>query len=247
MNIYIACTLYMAISKECVPSKPSKTISLTELFQYNILIASSGRAYIADFGQSTTKDSKPVVMTNTTCGSSGTMRWQAPELLDSELEDTGRPNTRATDVYAFGMVCYEVRQIYKATAQLPLRLAWQMFSGDFPFHDISDYVFMSALKRERRPSRPLHPLSAARRLDDGMWHLIEACWGQNPIERPGADCIVQSLRLLPNRGDDKRPHSEFNSTSASKMWSKQEHHPFSALAPSPTDTDMLQHLKWASG
>jgi serine/threonine protein kinase len=96
--------------------KKSQKVPLTELLQSNILISPSGRACIADFGQATTKDSKPIVMTvNTTRGSSGTMKWQAPELfpelLDLDLDGIGQPNTQATDIYAFAMVCYEVRQI----------------------------------------------------------------------------------------------------------------------------------------
>ena len=36
----------------------------------------------------------------------GTLRWQAPELLLGT--DTDPRTTFATDVYAFAMVCYEV-------------------------------------------------------------------------------------------------------------------------------------------
>jgi serine/threonine protein kinase len=36
----------------------------------------------------------------------GTLRWQAPELLLGM--DTDSHTTFATDVYAFAMVCYEV-------------------------------------------------------------------------------------------------------------------------------------------
>jgi serine/threonine protein kinase len=38
----------------------------------------------------------------------GTLRWQAPELLLGT--DTDTRTTFATDVYAFAMVCYEVIQ-----------------------------------------------------------------------------------------------------------------------------------------
>jgi hypothetical protein len=34
------------------------------------------------------------------------MKWQAPELLIDS--DVPQRNTTATDIYAFGMVCYEV-------------------------------------------------------------------------------------------------------------------------------------------
>jgi hypothetical protein len=40
----------------------------------------------------------------------GTLRWQAPELwLDSgETSEAEQQNTKASDIYAFGSVCYEV-------------------------------------------------------------------------------------------------------------------------------------------
>ncbi|KIM87637.1 hypothetical protein PILCRDRAFT_815214 [Piloderma croceum F 1598] len=206
-----------------------------DLKGFNILISPSGRAYIADFGQATTKDSKPVVMTvNSTQGGSGTMKWQAPELLDLNLDGNGQPNTRATDIYAFAMVCYE------------------MFSGEFPFHDICDYNLIFILKGGKRSSRPLEPPEPSgpspktRGLDDDMWLLIEACWDQDPAKRPGADHIVKSLRELPNCGIDKRPRSDLNLTSLSQMWSNQEQHPFSALLSSREDNDILRNMKWMS-
>ena len=51
----------------------------------------------------------------TTNRRTGTLRWQAPELLldiekvDSEMPDQDKIlNTEASDVYAFALVCYEV-------------------------------------------------------------------------------------------------------------------------------------------
>jgi serine/threonine protein kinase len=55
----------------------------------------------------------PVDMTKTMIGSAGTMRWRAPELLLGE-----EPNTYASDVYAFAMVCYEVSHTRNFTASL---------------------------------------------------------------------------------------------------------------------------------
>ena len=47
----------------------------------------------------------------------GALRWQAPELFPDmqslEPEDTDRRNTMATDVYAYGLVCYEVNHSRK--------------------------------------------------------------------------------------------------------------------------------------
>lgn len=72
---------------------------------------------MADFGLSVAKDSRPVQMTMMSSGgTSGTTRWNAPELMpdmDSleDESDTKRPNA-ASDVYAFAMVCYEASSQY---------------------------------------------------------------------------------------------------------------------------------------
>ncbi|KAG6917750.1 hypothetical protein DXG01_001288 [Tephrocybe rancida] len=78
----------------------------------NILIDSSHRARIGGFGCSAIEDpdilywepfSRPASM-------SGSIRWQGPELFEEDptLSDSSLPmNTKATDVYAWGCVCYE--------------------------------------------------------------------------------------------------------------------------------------------
>lgn len=62
-------------------------------------------------------------MTHTTMNRTGTLRWQAPELLfdtiGADSSDTARHNnTKASDVYAFALVCYEVNQIIFSKAYL---------------------------------------------------------------------------------------------------------------------------------
>jgi len=51
----------------------------------------------------------------TTNKTTGTLRWQAPELIPDmhgEEPDVGeRRNSMATDVYAYALVCYEVNHI----------------------------------------------------------------------------------------------------------------------------------------
>jgi serine/threonine protein kinase len=54
---------------------------------------------LADFGLTSH------VATETATGCAGTIRWQAPELLESE--DARR--SLASDMYSFGCLCLEVR------------------------------------------------------------------------------------------------------------------------------------------
>jgi serine/threonine protein kinase len=75
-------------------------------------VSQSHRAFIADFGVSTTLHSAATVTFKTTTHRAGTLRWQAPELSpnmnNADTADTEWHNTQASDVYAFALVCYEV-------------------------------------------------------------------------------------------------------------------------------------------
>jgi serine/threonine protein kinase len=89
---------------------------MRSFFKVNILISQSHRACLADFGLATTKDTMSFMITTTiTTRTTGTLRWQAPELLDPDLDEHKCNNSSATDIYAYGCVCYEV------CAQLPNR------------------------------------------------------------------------------------------------------------------------------
>ena len=78
--------------------------------QLNILITPAGRACLADFGLATARDSKPIIMSSMSSNrTTGTLRWQAPELLNPESEEGDGRNNMSSDVYAFACVCYEVR------------------------------------------------------------------------------------------------------------------------------------------
>ncbi|KAG6878412.1 hypothetical protein C0993_007013 [Termitomyces sp. T159_Od127] len=75
----------------------------------NVLIDSSGRAALGDFGLSSVTDPQILKWTtqSTIASKGGTVRWQAPELL-AEQDDSKIQNTKESDVYAWASVCYEV-------------------------------------------------------------------------------------------------------------------------------------------
>jgi serine/threonine protein kinase len=87
-------------------------------YQLDILISSSGRACLADSGCATPMDSLSTWSSaelkrrqswesgDSGIMPSGTLRWEAPECFDN----FDRRPTIATDIYAYGMVCYEVNQ-----------------------------------------------------------------------------------------------------------------------------------------
>ncbi|KAJ6476335.1 kinase-like domain-containing protein [Mycena sanguinolenta] len=75
----------------------SRDIVHGDLRGANILVKDDWSAYLTDFGLSNISDATSTTSTN--CG--GRLHRMAPELLDSA-------RTPATDVYAFGCVCFEV-------------------------------------------------------------------------------------------------------------------------------------------
>ncbi|KIM87647.1 hypothetical protein PILCRDRAFT_287169 [Piloderma croceum F 1598] len=198
----------------------------------NILMSPSYRACLADFGLAIAIDTNPALTNamSSNDGTAGTLRWQAPELLLSmENREHKQRKTKATDVYAFALVCYE------------------MFSGQFPFPDISqDWLVVPAVKEGRRPLRPAHALSRTRGLTDDIWHLIKTCWSHDPSERLGASQIVNHLRGLPNRPVDTRMLDNFTSPSVLLSMHNSAEHPFGALNIHPEDTDAMRHLKHIS-
>lgn len=74
----------------------------------NILISDSGRACLADLGLSCVRDANGLKTASLSSNpEGGAARFQAPELFHPEIESPIR--TKASDVYAFSLVCYEVR------------------------------------------------------------------------------------------------------------------------------------------
>ncbi|KAG6807930.1 hypothetical protein H0H92_005968 [Tricholoma furcatifolium] len=76
----------------------------------NVLIDASGRAALGDFGLSSVTDPQILQWTSqsTMASKGGTTRWQAPELLGTHIGPVH--NTKASDVFAWANVCYEVKE-----------------------------------------------------------------------------------------------------------------------------------------
>lgn len=100
---------------------------------------------IGDFGLATMKNKwKPGAPPGSTPASNlhngngvlmGSILWMAPEIMKQKYDDTGNPYTKRSDVYAFGVVLYEI-----FTRELPfvgnknaqankMMLLWQIGSG----------------------------------------------------------------------------------------------------------------------
>ncbi|KAG1890003.1 kinase-like domain-containing protein [Suillus subluteus] len=163
-------------------------VSHGDLKGVNILITSSGRACIADFGIVTARDSN-IQMTTTTSGVVGTLHFMAPELLAAEsAADLKKLDRRRCDIYALACVCYE------------------MFTGMCPFKNWPGNP-KPLILRGHRPERPRETHQV---LDDFMWNLIEALWKHKPEERLTAEQVCERIshKMDTEGKNTERPSTE---------------------------------------
>ncbi|GLB39224.1 putative protein kinase activity [Lyophyllum shimeji] len=126
--------------------------------------------------------------------------FKAPELIDPDTE--GR-RSEASDVYAFGMVCYEI------------------FTGDHPFPDVMrDLTVMLKVKEGQRPSRPSGQVHLDRGLTDRTWKLMGDCWKHDPNDRPH---VCQILGRLQRGVDDPRRKGVWGDLSPSRFRASNGH------------------------
>ncbi|CAM9110746.1 unnamed protein product [Phaeothamnion confervicola] len=102
--------------------------------------------------------------TNSMTGNCGTVQWMAPEVL------ANAKYSETADVYSFGVVC------------------WEMLTRACPFEGMSQIqAALAVLNNAQRPPIPEWcPAS--------MRGLIEACWHQDPAQRPSFATILECLR-----------------------------------------------------
>ncbi|KAF7346628.1 Protein kinase domain-containing protein [Mycena sanguinolenta] len=135
----------------------------------NVLVTSSFRACITDFGLSSIVNGmSSIQLTNSSVRArGGTLRYQAPELLN------GGHNDSHSDIFAFAYVAYE------------------LLTGKPPFQELrSPNAVITAVLAGSRPEPTMsctgHP---------ALWDLIQDSWQEQPQVRPTAAQIVDRLRI----------------------------------------------------
>ncbi|SJL06571.1 uncharacterized protein ARMOST_09913 [Armillaria ostoyae] len=131
----------------------------------NILISDDHRAVIADFGISFVMGATTFGTSSTSSRKGGTVRWQAPEVLN------GNPNSFSADVYSLACVYFEV------------------FDGSMPWSNLTDgAVIMKVCVQKKHLPRPRF-LSET----DLWWVLMVQCWAHEPSDRPTLQYLMESL------------------------------------------------------
>jgi len=138
----------------------------------NVLIDHNGNARLCDFGLSRMLEDTTLWETSSS-KASGTLRWIAPELLLPSEDQTPKTVSTESDIYAFGMTCYEV------------------YTGLVPFHQYrhDGAVMMAVGIRGEIPQRK----SGLDLFTDEKWGLCTQTWARDPPARPTSLAVLGFL------------------------------------------------------
>ncbi|KAK0447353.1 kinase-like domain-containing protein [Desarmillaria tabescens] len=163
----------------------------------NVLITGDGRAVIADFGISFVMGVTTFATSSSSSRRGGTVRWQAPEVLN------GSPNSFPADVYSLACVYFEVRVFRRAAFnELCFLTMSKVFDGSIPWSGLSDgAVVMHVTIHKRCPPYPKHLGSTGHA--ELWWEVMTKCWAHEPQDRPTLLRVMASLH-----GTDNMPMAE---------------------------------------
>lgn len=155
--------------------------------QNNILIDDEGNASLTDFGLARTLQ---VTGLTTPALVSGTLRYQAPELIPQMVgeEDINPRLTKETDVWSFSMTVIEVRLSLSQSRVVGLIIdCWQVLTGSKPFpHIKSDMTVFLRVVKGLRPDR-----NRCKQIHNDIWDMLERCWNKEPSQRPPMSTLTQ--------------------------------------------------------
>ena len=178
-----------------------------DLKSLNVLLDDRLRAKITDFGLSKMKSEMSSM--SSTKGMKGTLGWMGPELFTEKPEVTS-----AVDIYAYGMVLWEL--MIK-----PYRI---------PFQGLVPASLITA-KLTRGDKQEIIPPDCPPK----MAQLIRACW-QEPQRRPPAKVLAKSLSALFKASQEQSPKISVESHQKNKVVQKDDLLTAAAASPAPQPT-----------
>ena len=145
-------------------------ISHGDLKSMNVLLTSDFTSKICDFGAAIQRLSTTAIMTSKTDGAATlqyTLHYSAPELLKGAAANT------QTDMYAFGIIMYE------------------LLTCQAPFAGVNAALLRDLIVKEGL--RPVVPDPHASQFPPAFADVMQLCWHQDPALRPTAEAAHQFL------------------------------------------------------
>lgn len=145
-------------------------------FEANILIDDNGHACLADFGLLALVSDPANPVTSSSPPKGGTTQWMSPERLDPQkfgITFKGDQPTKESDVYALGMVIFEV------------------LSGHIPFEGIEGHRVVVMVVNGKLPERPIGPEGVW--FTDELWKMLQLCWKSERADRPSIENVLDLL------------------------------------------------------
>ena len=153
----------------------------------NVLLTRDRSARLCDFGLSEAKNRSKTMTSAANAGS----KSNALTVAWSAPElFTAEPKSFATDVYALGLTL------------------WEIYERATPFASMPEAAVVNQVLSGRRPKLAKTPESTR--------PLVEACWSEDPKERPGADRVALMLTNLWTNHPDHEPTKSGDETEISE-------------------------------
>jgi len=157
--------------------------------QANILIDKDGASRIGGLGNAFTLPNPAAQIVEGRMGTNRLSRACAPELTvpgaSRDVTDP-KPRTKASDMYAFGVMTFEVWT--DTSGRYFLTHSRQVLTGQLPFSEMTEIAATYSMLSGDRPLRPNH-----QEISVPLWYMLERCWHRVPSKRMTAGEVLNLL------------------------------------------------------
>jgi len=180
---------------EIFGTKGKPAIAHRDIKTKNILVKKDGSSAIADFGLAVRFDSETNEIDIAPNTRVGTRRYMAPEVLDESLNKSSFESFKSADMYAFGLVLWEITRRTLTGEKVAQCEDYQLpFYDDVPSDPSFEVMHEVVCVKGTRPEVPprWHSTEVLRTL----LKVMQECWHQNPSVRLTALRVKKSLARL---------------------------------------------------